>query len=470
METRWFGKQKILNIAFLLSACGGGGKGDSGVTAAVLAPPPLAVVVTGSIKSVSGSQSEMRDWVVAMINYDKLVSSVGVINAAGNFSLPNVLNSERYTLILLDPQYKLAAVLTAPSDSSKTVKQVFKLTGTQLPILVHNGPIINFTNLSGISLESVTAADTDGDLIPNGKEAALRSVNDNADDDVDTDGDKVPNASDPDIDGDGLLNVVDLDDDGDGTPDTFDTDANGDDILDTMQTVGDLYFPTLLAYGGVQVVQDTLADGGFATSLIITTKISGAKPSSLKIRGANSLFENSNAVRVNEETGDLISVPFDFVLLDDGQNEDGAPGDGTYVRRVQLAPGKLPKAQQLVFFQYSDAGGIDGATRLSEFPFMFPDVVSGAIGGNFAADTRTVTLTGAPFASLTSFRWTVDIYESSGEKVFVSEPIDGTEITYVIPLGVLDPASTYTARIVATSPERLPSYPSWIVRTANFNL
>lgn len=467
MKTLWFGKQKMLSLFILLAACGGGGKGDgdgSGTNAPAVKAAGVDIAVTGSIKSVSGSQSEMKDWVIAMINYDNSVSSVAVVNAAGNFTLNHVLNSERYTLVLLDPQYKLAAVLSMVGDKPKTIKQVFHFTGAQLPLLVHNGPIINFTNLSGISFDEPVAADADGDGIPDGSEVAL------ADAIVDKDLDGIANAVDPDIDGDGLLNVIDLDDDGDSIADAFDTDSNGDSVLDTTQSNADLYFNSLLEYGAVQVVQDTQADGSFQTSLIFTNKIRSAKPTSLKIRGSSVLFENSTAIRIDAVTGETISSAFDFNLLDDGLNEDGAAGDGTYVRRVKLAAGKLPKAQQMIFFQFNDEVGTDKTARIRELPFMIPDVVSGAISGGYNSAIRTVTLTGTPFASVQTFKWTVDIYNSAGEKVFVSASVDGTATTYVVPANVLEAGLTYTAKIVATTPERLPSYPAWIVRSASFNL
>ena len=466
MKTLWFGKQKMMSLALLLGACGGGGKGDGASTASPVAAAMKGaeITVTGSIKSISGSQSEMKDWVIVMTDYDNSMSSVGVVNAAGNFVLPNVLNSQRFTLALLDPQFKLAAVLAAGGDDGKTVKQVFRFTGTQLPILVNNGPIISFTNLSGITWESNLARDTDGDGIPDGRETSLDAAG------TDTDGDGVINAIDPDIDGDGLLNVLDLDDDGDGTPDAFDADSNGDTVLDTTQTVGDLYFSSLLTYGSVQVVQDTQSDSSFQTSLLITTKIpSTGLPTAMKMRGPGSLLDGSLSVRVNPDTGDAITAAWDNALLDDGLNEDGAAGDGTYVRRVQLSTGKLPRAQQFMFFQFIDEV-VGNGTRTCELPFVLPDVVSGAISGTYAADSRTVTFVGAPFAAIKTFKWTVDVYSSSGVKVFVSEPIDGATATYVIPSTVLEAGLTYTAKIVATTPERLTSYPAWIVRSASFNL
>lgn len=466
MKTLWFDKQKMVYLSLLLVACGGGGSSGDQVTSAPQAAviTPLETSFTGSIKSVSGSQSEMKDWIVVLTNYDNFISAIGVVNAAGNFSLPNVITTDRYTLALLDPDYKLQAVLTTAGETPKTIRQVFKLTGNQLPILVHNGPVINFTNTVGVTFETLTVPDENDDLIPSGQD--LSFVQETI---QDKDGDGLANAVDPDIDGDGLINAFDLDDDGDAISDVFDSDANGDTIADVNQTVGDQYFPTLLNFMSVQVLQDTLDDGSFDTSLLLTAKVySGAIPLSIKVRGATKLLEAATSVRVNPETGDSIVAPWDFALSDDGLNEDGAALDGTYVRRVKLSTGLLPLAKQMLFLQFNDT--VKDLPRVRELPFVFPNVASGAISGSYVAGTRTVTITGLPFGEETRFKWWVDIFDSTGKKVFSSAPVLGTDSVYVIPLGTLQNGVSYTAKIVATTPDRIPSYPGWIVRSASFNL
>ncbi|MES2746233.1 MAG: hypothetical protein V4655_12450 [Bdellovibrionota bacterium] len=461
-----FSKQKLIGFCLLLAACGSGGSGDE----ASPGSPQTTVVkkvettFTGSIKSVSGSQSEMKDWVVALINYDNFISSIGVVNAAGNFSLPFVIQEDRYTLALLDPDYKLQAVLTASGLAPNTIRQVFKLAGTQLPILVHNGPVINFTNTVGVSFDAASVPDVNGDLIPVGQETALLDA---ATEDRDADG--LPNIIDPDIDGDGLINVLDIDDDGDAILDVFDDDANGDTVLDVTQSVGDQYFTSLLSYMSVQVLQDTKIDGSFDTSLLFTAKIgSDGIPNAIRVRGSSKLFEGATSVRVNPETGDSIVAPWDFSLSDDGLNEDGAASDGTYSRRVKLGTGLLPLGKQMIFLSFIDS--VDAVDRVRELPFIFPKVVSGAVTGTYASLTKTVSLGGTPFGGETKFKWWVDIFDSTGKKVFSSAPVLGTTASYVIPDSVMQTGVTYTAKIVATTPERIPSYPGWIVRSASFNL
>jgi hypothetical protein len=459
-------KQKLISLSLILAACSGGGssgEGDS-ATPQTESVPKIETTFTGSIKSVSGSQSEMKDWVVVLIDASSSVSSVGVVNAAGNFTLPYVIANGRYTLALLDPEFRLQAVLTATGATPNTLRQVFTLSGTQLPILVHNGPVINFTNTVGVSFDATSVADVNGDLIPTGQETAL--LDPTAED---RDGDGLANTADPDIDGDGLLNVLDTDDDGDGILDVFDDDANGDTVPDVNQATGDQYFSVLMSYMSVQVVQDTKVDGSFETSLLFTAKIApDGVPSAIRVHGPAKLFEGATSVRVSPDTGDPIVAPWDFTLLDDGLNEDGAAADGTYARRVKLGSGVLPRGKQTIFLAYVDSS--KNAERVRELPFIFPSVVSGAVTGSYAPSTRTVTLGGAPFGGETRFKWWVDIFDSTGKKVFSSAPVLGTAASYVIPDSILQSGVTYTAKIVATSPDRIPSYPGWIVRSAGFNL
>ena len=101
--------------------------------------------------------------------------------------------------------------------------------------MVHQGPVLKFSDPSTISWTANTAGDEDQDLIPNGLETTSLAL-------ADSDSDGISNEYDFDIDNDGLSNWYDDDDDGDGTLDIHDTDANADETLDLSQTLGDLYF------------------------------------------------------------------------------------------------------------------------------------------------------------------------------------------------------------------------------------
>lgn len=453
-------KRKMLfGLLLLVAACGRKDKGDESSATAVSAS---SLTISGSIKSVAGIQSEMNQWVVALVNTATGVTRLGIVNAVGNYSIENVEQNQKYSIVILDPQFRLSAVLSYAGAATAQVRQFFKITGDQLPTLVHNGPICNFTDSTNISWQDDWAFDTDGDLIPDGQETALLAEGD-------VDGDGLANTADNDIDGDGILNWFDSDDDGDGLPDVFDADSNGDGINDLSQSTGELYFTQDLQYTAVQVVQEVLDDGSLRTELLLTTKLQGAVPTSLNVRGASALFEDAAAVRTDPTTAAESTAAWDLTLADDGANEDGASGDKTYARRVRLADGKLPKNKQTIFFQFATTS--NGTTLTNEYPFTFPDVTAGAISGAYNADTRTVTLSGTPFGTITQYKWSVHVYDSNGIKVFASAPVDGSATSsYVLPDGVLESGSTYTARIIATTPERIPSFPSWVIRSAHFSL
>ena len=104
--------------------------------------------------------------------------------------------------------------------------------------MVHQGPVIKFSELSGISWTTNVAGDTDADQIPNGLETQNLALED-------TDNDGLLNENDSDLDGDGIANWFDSDDDGDTILDPFDTDANGDGVLDLTQEIGDLFSDSL---------------------------------------------------------------------------------------------------------------------------------------------------------------------------------------------------------------------------------
>lgn len=460
-------RTSLLCVAWLIQACGGGSDSES------TALSPLQSL-TGSIKSITGSQSEMNQWVLALVQRDTGIAHVGVVNAVGNYAIPGVELSLAHTFVLLDPQFKLAAVLSSAGADSNKVRQYFRAGQALLPSLVHNGPIITYTDQSGLSWESQQANDTDADLIPDGMDLASLRLLDKGSDALalaaaDSDGDGIDNSTDSDIDGDGIANWFDGDDDGDGTVDAFDADTNGDTEADLSQAIGDLYFKEFVQYMAVQVSQDVQEDQSLATSLTVTAKLHEAgDPSAMKVRVPKVLSEGAKAIVFSQERGEAIESAWDLSLADDGLNEDGAAQDRTYARRIKLATGIVPKAKQVIFIQYQT--GSDDSLRTREFAYTFPDLVTGVIKGNYDTATKTVSLEGTPFATVTDYRWSVHIYDASSYKIFSSAPIPGTTATYVIPNGILEAGQSYTARIVATAFERIPSFPSWVVRSASFTL
>ncbi len=444
----------------MLLGCGKASSESGGAAAT----SPSGETIKGSIKSVTGSQSEMNQWVVALVERDTGIAHSGVINAVGNYTIEGVDTSVPYTLVLLDPQYRFSAILTYVGLNAGKVRQYFAITANRLPTLVHNGPIINFTDFSSVSWEKNEAADTDNNLIPDALEvsASLATT-------VDTDADGQTNDLDGDIDGDGLPNWFDSDDDDDGVPDAFDSDANADELADLSQDQGDQYFPRVVKYIALQLVQDVQSDGSLASTLMFTTQLlEDENATSVLVKGSSTLFTEASAVQFDPTTGAASYAAWDQTLLDDGNNEDGEAGDGTFSRRVELVSTAVPKANQVFFVEVTQG---TGDTRIvNEFPFTFPTMVTGVITGSYTSATRKVTLTGTPFGTVTDYHWSVHVYDASGIKVFASEPIAGTSDTYTLPSGATDEGETYTARIVATAIDRIPSFPSWVMRSASFNL
>jgi hypothetical protein len=97
-------------------------------------------------------------------------------------------------------------------------------------------------------------------------------------------------------------------------------------------------------------------------------------------------------------------------------------------------------------------------------------MVTGVITGTYTVADKKVKLAGSPFGTVVDYQWSVHIYDAAGIKVFASEPISGTNDTYTLPSGATDGGGTYTARIIATAIDRIPSFPSWVMRSASFNL
>jgi hypothetical protein len=468
VEGRVLSKRNLSQVLLLLMLLGcAKSASDSGGGAAT---SPSGETIKGSIKSVTGSQSEMNQWVLALVERDTGIAHSGVINAVGNYSIEGVDTSVAYTMVLLDPQYRFSAILTYVGLNPGKVRQYFAITESRLPTLVHNGPIINFTDFSSVAWEKNEASDANDNLIPDALEvSAGLTATVSSTVTADTDGDGQTNDRDGDIDGDGLPNWFDSDDDDDGVPDAFDKDANADELADLSQDNGDQYFPRVVKYIALQLVQDVQSDGSLASTLMFTAQLlEDENATAVLVKGSSTLFSGSSSVQFDPSSGEASYADWDQTLSDDGNNEDGEAGDGTFSRRVELVSTAVPKANQVFFVEVTQG---TGDTRIvNEFPFTFPSMVTGVITGQYTAATRKVTLSGSPFGTVTDYHWSVHVYDATGIKVFASEPIPGTSASYTLPTGATDEGETYTARIVATAIDRIPSFPSWVMRSASFNL
>ncbi|NRA63803.1 MAG: hypothetical protein HRU19_04935 [Pseudobacteriovorax sp.] len=436
----------------LLSACRGGTSSESGEGSVT------GTTLTGVFKSSAGSQSEMASWVVAFVERDTGIVKVGVLGSLGNYSIEDIRISQPQTMVLLDPQYRVSAVLATPGETAGTVLQYFTTTSLSLPSVVHQGPILKFSELSGISWTTNVATDTDGDSIPDGLETQTALA--------DTDGDTILNSSDSDLDGDGIANWFDSDDDGDGTFDPFDTDANDDGLLDITQAVGDLYFTGSVEFISVQAIQDVQSDGSLSSEVLFTLKVAeGYLPASTEVRGPSVLLDGATVTSTDLATGNETAVAWDGLLVDDGLSEDGAASDLVYARKVSLTLGTNPKASQVVFF---DVTGDDGSTV--SYAYTFPALITGVVAGSYDAATRVITKTGTPFGTEENYIWSVSIFDATGIKVYSSESLAGPVDTFTVPETILDDSQTYTAKVVANTFDRINSFPTWTVRSASFSI
>lgn len=419
--------------------------------------------ITGTIRSVSGSQSQLSGWTLSLFERDHGISRVSSVGSIGNYRFKNVRKDFVQGMALLDPDFKLSAILSQKSEKANRISHFFQTLRDDFPTLIHAGPTIAFSDISGIGWdENTTSVDDDGDGVAGGLETFL----------ADTDGDGRDNQSDADIDGDGLPNWFDLDDDGDSLIDVFDVDENGDETSNDSQTIGQTFFGEGLSYISSQVIQTISQQGTVSTNLLLLAKVSEEFQKGsfeVSIRGAESMFSGTKALVANSESGQIKPIAWDFSLVDDGLNNDGAAGDGVYARMLALGEGIVPLPRQMIFFRYGFKEQ-EKVTYYLEFPYLFPTLTVGAIAGLYDPAQQTFTRSGQPFDNANGYVWSVDIFDATGKKIYSSASISGSKDTFKIPPNVIDNSKTYTAQVLAMTIGRIPSQPTWIIRSAPFSL
>lgn len=443
-----------------MSSCGRGSSSDEdgGGDGAVFSGNMQNIA--GTITSQGGNPSQMRSWVVALLEGNSRVARTTAADASGILRWNKVSLEATQTAVLLSPDYLLQSIMAMPSTKVNTVKQYFTIQNQALPQLVQKGPTMAFQNSSGITLLDVYSADNDADGSPNGT-GALGLTGDGFNlAAVDTDSDGVSNSTDGDIDGDGLLNSFDNDDDGDGLDDIFDSDANGNLVADSQEAFGDAYYGQGIEYFTVRYEQ-----GQSVNSFQFVLKVrSGLKPESVKIKTATSLIDGAVAV-----SGDGTTAAWDVSLLDNGSNFDGAEGDLLYARKIQLAAGKTPRVNQVIFAQVTFGTGASAFTL--EYPWIFPNITTGAITSSYNSAGRVVTLAGDPFgASFQDFAWSVTLTNADGLKVYESAAIAGGTRTLTIPANILQSGATYSYEVVAQTRDKVPGMPAAAVRSAKVTI
>jgi hypothetical protein len=456
-------------------------KGDSASTDEAASAAPIQV--SGVVRDDTGELSELSGWSIVFTERDTGICRVATLDALGAYQITGFNPARAHTISLLSPSSHLESVLAVTATQAQTVFQFFKLTGSIMPTVVHAGSMLYFADTKPITMQTDVAADSDGDLIPNGMDDVLRLVPSSEKPglflaEVDTDQDKIVNSKDPDLDGDGIVSWLDSDDDGDGIIDVFDLDANGDGVADNLSNegyFGSNYFSEGVEYAVVQVSQQTLEDGSVQTTLVFVAKArEGFAHSAVKIRIPSELVDGAMAVTTDPVTGEQSQTAWDGTLLDDGKNNDDGVGDRIYGRAVRLASGKAPKPNEVFFFKFeSTASGVTSAT---DFPYTIPAVESGSITAAWDPETLTVTVGGDLFidfatgAQVTDYGWAMHLFNSKGLKTFSSDPIAGSSTQYTLYPSRLEEDETYTAYLVAKSLGKVAGYPAWIIKSVTFNL
>jgi hypothetical protein len=476
----------------LLGGCGNAGQSPTAACSLCGTMNDLS----GALASSNGSQSEMQGWVVAAFEYDTGIARVSEANSAGVYTLKQVRTSEPLTFVVLTPDYIVQAVTSIPNDS-KTIHQFVYAQLPTLPKLIVNGPQANLESVTGLTVHPEVASAQKGDGTPDGAtqitgktsltddELAFHRVTaDEAFGSMDLlDSIPTPPADahnqdprkDPDIDGDGLINWIDADDNGNGILDVFDPDQNSDLVPDNTPSGHntDAWFSAGVQYVATQfeLVPKTTGSGNDAYLKFNVKVMDDTTPTAVQIRGAPSLLNGSTYTALDTQ-GNPQQVQWTKLLNDDGKSEDGAAGDRVFGQKVALASGKLPRANEMIFFEL--VMGSAANPWYIDYPVTFPPITPAGITAQYAsngATAKNVLLVGNPFSNaagpIQDFVWTINVYDSKDTTtpIWTSESIPGTTRTYTITADIWDPAETYKYEVIAKSLEKVPGLPMFVVHS-----
>ncbi len=450
----------------LVTACGKAGETTSDQQ---LSLNGQAADIIGSISTQSGGQSDMRGWIVVLVDRDSGLSRVAEVDAAGIYRLRQVPTDKAFTIVLLTPDFIVNSVLSLPSPVQNTIRQFFSIQSSVLPRLINRGDVVVFDKIEGISVTNDLAADADGDGVPDGMAAfGLAASPGASNSDLDADG--TPDNVDADIDGDGVINWFDPDDDGDGLLDVVDLDANGNLVMDSQEQTIDVFFKQGLEWVSA-TVEKTPEGATQKTTIQLATKMNTlyAAPLAITVRSAANILNSATVEYVDSETGEESSQAFlDRRLFDDGHNEDGSENDYLFGRKITLAAGVSLRSNQMLFIQM--AYGDPADPWFVEFPFLLPAIKPKSITARFDSSTRTINLIGNPFSNLQDYLWTVKVFDPDGLLLHSSVPVLGSQTKLqVISEDLLD-TGTYTFRVMAQLLDRIPGYPSFIINTPSYDL
>lgn len=428
--------------------------------------------LSGSLTTQFGSQREMAGWVVVLLEKETGISRVAEADGAGIYSFAKASSSRAHSIVLLSPNFVVSSVLALPPAVQGTIRQWFSPSGIYLPRLIHRGDIVQFDTLDGIKILSDAATDSDGDMIPDGSsEIKLHAANDTSPlsllqqtSSYDTDLDGLLNHKDPDIDGDGMANAFDNDDDADGTLDYFDFDANGDVIADSLQEIGDQYFTEGVHFATVQYETVPNDDGSTTDTLTFVTRLrDGVTPTAVQVRGDTSVLSDA-VVEAEDSDGNTVETNFDGLLLDDGLSSDAAEGDLIFGRRIKLAEGTRPRANQVFFIQLAFSSG--AKAWFMEFPVTFPKVTTHDIEAAYDATTKSIAISGNPFGDdVSDYLWTVVAYDEDERQIYKPTAQFGSETSHELDIAKFESGKTYKFAVIAQVIDRIPGYSQYLIHS-----
>ena len=464
-------------VLLWIPSCGNSGNSLTGEPSH---PASSHTTISGSVSPQSGTQGDLAGWFLALIDKNSNIARMATVSSSGLFSFPRVYPDTSYTIGIFSPNHILRGVLAHPSETDLKVHPYFSISGTNtLPKLIYKGLTLSWQDTAGIIPGPELVSDADGDGIPEGvlKELAntsfglIRGFRLGASADTDSDG--RPNHSDSDDDDDGIIDLFDSDDDGDLADtgeqlwDVFDADANGDGKPDAQQQLPPVHYPrgANYAFAKFEMIPNGQGFNRFMTMVLKLHPSNNERLASVQVWNPETLpaiLQNSTIIRDGSRT------PWNGLLADDGQSEDGGPDDRVYGVKVQLRSEAMPEANQAIALE------LRYQTWSEVFIHVFPGIRPNPVLPAYNPPTRAITFhtnpDNPPYGRVNTFRWIIVVYETDSEGtdtvVYTSQPVAGSETSFTLPGNILSPRQSYKYKVIAQSLDIIPGHAVYKIESA----
>jgi len=464
-------KRRQTLILFLLCSCGDLKYSDSNQQS--------SNPVVGSISAADETGENIDGFMAVLVERDTGISQVTAVKG-GTISFGNFEEDRAYTIVLLDRDFKINAILSMPTVAAHDrVLQYFHIHGDQLPPLEKHGPIVRFKDIvDEVAMTEDWAFDPNAngiplaldpsDSIPETEQVTPTSLAQS--EDIDSDGDGIPNRIDFDIDNDGLINWFDTNMDNSGPQDVFDPDADSDAYLDNNgDTTLKNQYKEHIEFFAVTVDNMELTDLRFS-QLIVQTKLR-SPVQNVRILAPSGLMQDSTYHRpyhLERCSFYPTSRPYDLTLFDDGCSEDGAPKDSHFGSSFILSGESIPQDQQAIFLRLEIQ-----PNRFQYFPYVFSKVDNLTIPFPITFNSDTHTFTNHSDETTPPFKWEVKIFNDHDEQIWSSEPQDNTVTSVAIDLReavmIYEEAENEGYTLIAIgfaySLDKVPGIPSYVRRS-----